>query len=172
MGKIWRISGPVVIGEEMRGAQVYEIVEIGSAGLVGEVIGLEEDKAIIQAHEDTQEMKVGEPIRRTGTILTAELGPGIVGSIYDGLQKSLTVLMEKDSFLKRGVKVFPLPRDKKWPFTPTVKVGDAVSEGDFIGTVPEDPEIEDFDLKGRPTVELGKDSKALVAAYKIFDKIF
>jgi len=137
MGKIWRISGPVVIGEEMRGAQVYEIVEIGNAGLVGEVIGLEEDRAIIQAHEDTQEMKVGEPIQRTGTILTAELGPGIVGSIYDGLQKSLTVLVEKGSFLKRGVKVFSLPRDKKWPFTPTVKVGDTVSEGDIIGTVPE-----------------------------------
>ena len=137
MGKIWRISGPVVIGEDMRGAQVYEIVEIGSLGLVGEVIGLEEDKAIIQAHEDTQELKVGEAIRRTGSILTAELGPGIVGSIYDGLQKPLTVLMEQDLFLKRGVKVFPLSRDKKWPFTPTVKVGDTVSEGDIIGTVPE-----------------------------------
>jgi len=137
MGKIWRISGPVVIGEDMRGAQVYEIVEIGSEGLVGEVIGLEEDKAIIQAHEDTLELKVGEAIRRTGAILTAELGPGVVGSIYDGLQKSLTVLMEKGSFLTRGAKAFSLPRDKKWSFTPTVKAGDRVSEGDIIGTVPE-----------------------------------
>ncbi len=137
MGKIWRISGPLVIGEEMRGAQVYEIVEIGNQGLVGEVIGLEEDKAIIQAHEDTLEMKVGEVIRGTGSILTAELGPGVVGSIYDGLQKSLTVLMEEGSFLKRGAKVSSLPRDKKWSFSPTVKVGDRVSEGDIIGTVPE-----------------------------------
>jgi len=137
MGKIWRISGPLVIGEGMKGSQVYEIVEIGSEGLVGEVIGLEEDKAIIQSHEDTLELKVGETIRGTGTILTAELGPGIVGSIYDGLQKSLTVLMEKDSFIKRGAKVFALPRDKKWQFSPKVKVGDKVSGGDIIGIVPE-----------------------------------
>ena len=137
MGKIWRISGPLVIGEDMKGAQVYEIVEIGTQGLVGEVIGLEEDKAIIQVHEDTLELKVGEAIRGTGAILTAELGPGIVGSIYDGLQKSLTVLMEQGSFIERGARVFPLPRDKKWPFTPEVKVGDRVSQGDIIGTVPE-----------------------------------
>jgi len=137
MGKIWRISGPLVIGEEMLGAQVYELVEIGNQGLVGEVIGLEEDRAIIQVHEDTEELKVGEVIRGTGSILTAELGPGIVGSIYDGLQKSLTVLMEKSLFLERGAKVFPLSRDKKWQFSPTVKAGDRVSGGDIIGTVPE-----------------------------------
>jgi len=137
MGKIWRISGPLVIGEDMKGSQVYEIVEIGSERLVGEIIGLEEDKAIIQSHEDTLELKVGETIRGTGTILTAELGPGIVGSIYDGLQKSLTVLVEKDAFIKRGAKVFSLPRDKKWQFSPKVKVGDVVGEGDIVGTVPE-----------------------------------
>jgi len=137
MGKIWRISGPLVIGEELKGAQVYEIVEIGNEGLVGEVIGLEEDKAIIQVHEDTLELKVGEVIRRTGAILTAELGPGIVGSIYDGLQKSLTVLMEGSSFIRRGTKVFAIPRDKKWHFSPKVKVGETVSAGDILGVVPE-----------------------------------
>jgi len=137
MGKIWRISGPLVIGEDMKGAQVYEVVEIGSNRLVGEVIGLEEDKAIIQVHEDTQGLKVGEEVQGTGTILTAELGPGLLGSIYDGLQKSLTVLLENSSFIERGAKAFALPRDKKWHFTPTVKAGDAVSEGDVIGTVPE-----------------------------------
>jgi len=137
MGKIWRISGPLVIGEEMKGAQVYEIVEIGSEGLVGEVIGLEEDKAIIQVHEDTLELKVGEKIEGTGNILTAELGPGVVGSIYDGLQKSLTVLMEGGPFIKRGAKVFAIPRDKKWDFTPQVKAGDTVSGGDILGVVPE-----------------------------------
>ncbi len=137
MGKIWRISGPLVIGEDMKGAQVYEIVEIGSEGLVGEVIGLEEDKAIIQVHEDTLELKVGERIERTGAILTAELGPGIVGSIYDGLQKSLTVLMEESSFLRRGAKVSAIPRNKKWHFSPKVKAGDVVGEGDIVGVVPE-----------------------------------
>ena len=95
MGKIWRVSGPLVIAEGMMGAQVYEIVNIGKEGIVGEVIGLEGDKAIIQAHEDTQGLTVGEDVRQTGAILTAELGPGVVGSIYDGLQKSLTVLYER-----------------------------------------------------------------------------
>ena len=142
MGKIWRVSGPLVIAEDMRGSQVYEIVEIGEEGLVGEIIGLEEDKAIIQAHEDTLELKVGERVRGTGTILTAELGPGIVGSIYDGLQKSLTDLMKDGSFIRRGAKAVALPRDKKWHFSPKVKVGDVVSEGDIIGTVPETNLIE------------------------------
>jgi len=142
MGKIWRVSGPVVIAEDMKGSQVYEIVEIGDQGLVGEIIGLEGDRAIIQAHEDTLELEVGQKVNGTGRILTVELGPGIVGSIYDGLQKSLTVLMEESSFLKRGTKSVPLPRDKKWQFTPTVKTGDAINEGDIIGTVPETKLIE------------------------------
>ena len=142
MGKIWRVSGPLVIAEDMIGTQVYEIVEIGDEGLVGEIIGLEEDRAIIQAHEDTLGLKVGEKVRGTGTILTVELGPGIVGSIYDGLQKSLTDLMEEGSFIKRGARAFALPRDKKWQFTPTVKAGDVISEGDIIGTVPETNLIE------------------------------
>jgi len=137
MGKLWRVSGPLVIAKDMKGSQVYEIVEIGEEGLVGEIIGLEEDKAIIQAHEDTLGLKVGETVRGTGAILTAELGPGIVGSIYDGLQKSLTDLMKEGSFIKRGVKAFALPRDKKWQFSPTAKAGDVVSEGNIIGTVPE-----------------------------------
>ncbi len=142
MGTLWRVSGPLVIAKDMKGSQVYEIVEIGEEGLVGEIIGLEEDKAIIQAHEDTLGLKVGEVVRGTGMILTAELGPGIVGSIYDGLQKSLTDLMKGGSFIKRGAKAFALPRDKKWQFSPKVKVGDVVGEGDIIGTVPETHLIE------------------------------
>ena len=137
MGRVWRVSGPLVIADDMRGSQVYEMVEIGDEGLVGEIVGLEEEKAIIQAHEDTLEMNVGERVTVTGTILAAELGPGVIGSIYDGLQKSLTELTKETSFLKRGVKALSLPRDKKWHFTPKVKVGDAVTEGHIIGTVPE-----------------------------------
>lgn len=142
MGKIWRVSGPVVIAEDMKGSQIYEIVEIGERGLVGEIIGLEEDRAIIQAHEETLELQVGERVRGTGTILTAELGPGIIGSIYDGLQKSLTVLMQDSPFLLRGAKAPSLPRNKKWDFTPVVKVGDHISGGFIIGTVPETHLIE------------------------------
>jgi len=138
MGRIWRVSGPLVIADDMKGSQVYEIVEIGEEGIVGEIIGLEGNKAIIQAHEDTLGLKTGEAVRGTGRILSVELGPGLVGSIYDGLQKSLLTLVEDTgSFIKRGAKASALPRDKKWQFIPIVKVGDAVSEGDIIGTVPE-----------------------------------
>jgi len=143
MGKIWRVSGPLIIADNMKGSQVYEIVEIGKEGIVGEIIGLERNKAIIQAHEDTMGLKTGETVRGTGKILSAELGPGLVGSIYDGLQKSLLTLVENTgSFIKRGAKAYALPRDKKWHFSPTVKVGDPVSEGDIIGTVPETNLIE------------------------------
>jgi len=119
------------------------MVEIGEEGLVGEIIGLEGNKAIIQAHEDTLGLRTGEVVRGTGRILSAELGPGLVGSIYDGLQKSLLTLAEDTgSFLKRGAKASALPRNKKWQFSPKVKVGDAVGEGAIIGTVPETGLIE------------------------------
>jgi len=143
MGKIWRVSGPLVIADDMKGSQVYEVVEIGEEGLVGEIVGLEGNKAIIQAHEDTLGLKAGEVVRGTGRILSVELGPGLVGSIYDGLQKSLLTLGENiGPFIKRGVKAAALPRDKKWEFTPKVKAGDAISEGDIIGIVPETNLIE------------------------------
>ncbi len=143
MGKIWRVSGPLVIADDMKGSQVYEIVEIGQEGIVGEIIGLEGDRAIIQSHEDTLGLQTDEEVRGTGKILSAELGPGLVGSIYDGLQKSLLTLVENTgSFIKRGAKASALPRDKKWQFTPAVKVGDTVSYGDIIGIVPETSLIE------------------------------
>jgi len=143
MGKIWRVSGPLVIADAMKGSQVYEIVEIGEEGLIGEIVGLEGNKAIIQAHEDTLGLKVGEVVRGTGRILSAELGPGLVASIYDGLQKSLLTMGENiGPFIKRGTKASALPRDKKWQFTPKVKAGDDVSQGDIIGVVPETNLIE------------------------------
>jgi len=143
MGKIWRVSGPLVIADDMKGSQVYEVVEIGEEGLVGEIVGLEDSKAIIQAHEDTLGLKVGEVVRGTGRVLSVELGPGLVGSIYDGLQKSLLTMGEDiGPFIKRGAKASALPRDKKWQFTPKVKVGDAVDQGDIIGVVPETNLIE------------------------------
>ncbi|MBN1856608.1 MAG: V-type ATP synthase subunit A, partial [Dehalococcoidia bacterium] len=143
MGKIWRVAGPLVIADEMRGSQVYEVVEIGEEGIVGEVIGLDGDKATIQAHEDTLGLKTGEEVRQTGKTLSVELGPGLLGSIYDGLQKSLLPMAEQTgSFIKRGAKSPALPRDVKWQFTPTVEVGAKVEYGDIIGTVPETPLVE------------------------------
>ncbi len=143
MGKIWRVSGPLVIADDMKGSQVYEVIEIGKEGLVGEIVGLEGNRAIIQAHEDTLGLKVGEEVRGTGRVLSAELGPGLTGSIYDGLQKSLLTMGEDiGPFIKRGAKASALPRDKKWQFTPKVRVGDAVNQGDIIGVVPETNLIE------------------------------
>jgi len=143
MGRIWRVSGPLIIADEMKGSQVYEVVEIGEGRIVGEIIGLEGDKAVIQAHEDTLGLKTGEQVTGTGRILSVELGPGLVGAIYDGLQKSLLTLAENTgSFIRRGAKAVALPRDKKWHFTPTVKAGDKVSQGDIIGTVPETALVE------------------------------
>ena len=143
MGKIWRVSGPLIIAEGMKGSLVYEIVEIGKEGIVGEIIGLKGDRAIIQAHEDTLGLQTGEEVRGLGRILSAELGPGLIGSIYDGLQKSLlTLSKDTGSFIKRGARAPALPRDKKWQFIPIVKKGDEVTEGDIIGSVPETSLIE------------------------------
>ena len=143
MGKIWKISGPVVIAEDMRGSQVYEVVDVGDERLTGEIIGLERDKAVIQVYEDTVGLKVGEPVTGTGNILMVELGPGLVGNIYDGVQRSLVTMMDDvGDFLIRGVRTHALDREKKWHFTPSVKEGDTVQEGNIIGSVPETGLIE------------------------------
>jgi len=143
VGRIWRISGPLVIAEGMRGAQVYEVVEVGEEALIGEIIGLEGDRAIIQVYEDTGGLTVGEKVVGTGKPLVAELGPGIVGTVYDGLQRPLSELeVLVGPFVRRGVRAHPLPRDKKWHFTPTIKPGEKVSGGDIIGVVSETPLIE------------------------------
>jgi V/A-type H+-transporting ATPase subunit A len=138
MGKIWKISGPVVVAEGMRGSRVYEIVHVGEANLSGEIIGLEEDRAVIQVYEDTVGLRVGEPVEGTGEILMVELGPGLVGSIFDGVQRSLVTMAEHiGDFLIRGAQTFPLDRNKKWHFRPSMKAGDALEEGSIIGTVQE-----------------------------------
>ncbi len=143
MGKIWRISGPVIIAEDMRGSQVYEVVEIGDERLNGEIIGLEQDKAVIQVYEDTVGLTVGEKVTRTGEILMAELGPGLVGNIYDGVQRSLVTMKDEvGDFLHRGVRTHALDREKKWRFMPGVKAGTRVEGGDIIGTVQETGLIE------------------------------
>ncbi|MGB3999272.1 MAG: V-type ATP synthase subunit A [Desulfomonilia bacterium] len=143
MGKIWRISGPVIIAEDMRGSQVYEVVEIGEERLNGEIIGLEQDKAVIQVYEDTVGLTVGEKVTGTGEILMAELGPGLVGNIYDGVQRSLVTMKDEvGDFLHRGVRTYALDREKKWHFIPAMKAGAQVEGGDVIGTVQETGLIE------------------------------
>ncbi|MHC1626707.1 MAG: V-type ATP synthase subunit A, partial [Methanoculleaceae archaeon] len=137
-GHIARISGPVVIAEGMRGSRMYDLVRVGHERLNGEVIRLEEDEAVIQVYEDTTGLEIGEPVISTGRPLSVELGPGLLGSIYDGIQRPLTALMEEGgNFISRGITVPGLDRKRTWDFTPAVRPGDSVGGGEIIGTVRE-----------------------------------
>ncbi len=145
VGRVYRVAGPLVIAEGMSGSMMYEVVEVGEEGLIGEIIGLRGDKAIIQVYEDTTGIGVGDKVVGTGKLLSAELGPGLITSIFDGLQRPLKSLIELvGPFVRRGVKVPSLPRDKKWTFrrSSEVKVGDKVEPGDVLGVVRETPIVE------------------------------
>ena len=137
-GIIARISGPAVIARSMEGAAMYEVVRVGNAGLMGEIIRLDGDTAFILVYEDTAGICVGEPVRGTGQLLEMSLGPGLLGNVFDGVQRPLKKLeaMSGD-FIDRGLGVDALPRDKRWSFTPAVSVGETVGPGDIIGQVPE-----------------------------------
>ena len=144
-GRITRISGPLIIAEGMKGVQMYEMVRVGEEGLIGEVSRIIGDKAYIQVYESTSGLRPGDPVEGTGAPLSVDLGPGLLTSIYDGVQRPLNMIAEatKDIFIRRGVHVSPIPRDKKWTFTPVkLEKGDKVSGGDIIGTVQETSLIE------------------------------
>jgi len=137
-GKIIKVSGPLIVAEGMKGVKNYEVVKASRFSLIGEVIELREDKASIQVYEETSGVGPGEPVYSTGSQLSVELGPGLISSIYDGIQRPLQKLYKKSgNFIKRGIEVSALPKNKKWKFTPTVKKGDKVSPGDILGKVKE-----------------------------------
>lgn len=137
-GFISRITGPVVEAKGMRGSRMYDLVRVGEEGLMGEIIRLEEDTAIIQVYEDTAGLRVGEPVVSTGTPLQVELGPGLLTSIFDGVQRPLPLVWKNvGPFVKRGVVAPSLSREQKWHFKPLVKKGSMVSSGDVIGEVQE-----------------------------------
>lgn len=137
-GIIERITGPVVGARQMLGARMYDIVRVGETGLMGEVIKLEGDYAVIQVYEETGGLRVGEPVELTGAPLTVELGPGLLSSVFDGIQRPLELLEEYSGhFIERGAHVSPLDRDKLWDFRPDVEVGDDIQAGWVVGTVPE-----------------------------------
>jgi len=138
VGAISRISGPVVLSERMEGSRMYDVVKVGEQQLNGEIIRLDGDQAVIQVYEDTTGLQVGETVTNTGLPLSVELGPGLLSSIYDGIQRPLPLLAEKSgSFISRGVTLPGLSHDRRWEFTPQVKQGDHVAGGDVIGTVTE-----------------------------------
>jgi V/A-type H+-transporting ATPase subunit A len=140
-GTVYRVSGPVVTAVGIKPA-MYDIVRVGDERLMGEVIQIEGEKSIIQVYEDTSGVKPGEPVENTGLPLVVELGPGLLTSIYDGIQRPLEVLQDKmGDFILRGVDVPGLDHQKKWEFKPLVKKGDAVKPGQVIGQVQESKSI-------------------------------
>lgn len=137
-GVIRKVAGPLVIAEGMRDANMYDVVRVSDKQLIGEIIEMHEDRASIQVYEETGGLGPGEPVYSTGAPMSVELGPGLIGSIYDGIQRPLDDIMKvSGNLLKRGVQVPSLKRELKWDFEPTAKVGDMVEAGDIIGTVQE-----------------------------------
>ncbi len=138
IGAIARISGPTVVARDMLGAVMFEVVRVGHAGLMGEVIRLDADTAFIQVYEDTAGVCVGEPVTGTGRLLEMTLGPGLLGHVFDGVQRPLHQLQNASGdFIDRGISVPALLPDRRWAFEPTVEVGDHVQGGDVLGHVPE-----------------------------------
>ena len=139
-GKIVWVSGPAVKADGMSSARMYETVEVGSTKLIGEVIRLAGDIAFIQVYESTSGLRPGEPVRGTGQPLSVLLGPGVIGKIYDGIQRPLDEIAQKSgSFIGRGVATTPVDMKKKYKFSPAVKVGDEIVGGSVLGFVEETP---------------------------------
>ncbi|HVP96448.1 V-type ATP synthase subunit A [Methanoregula sp.] len=137
-GTISRVSGPVIIAKGMTGSRMYDVVHVGAEALRGEIIRLEGDEAVIQVYEDTTGLTLGESVENTGAPLSVELGPGLLSSIYDGVQRPLPELLKKSGdFIGRGITAPGLDRSKKWEFVPKAKAGDRLAPGDIIGTVAE-----------------------------------
>jgi V-type H+-transporting ATPase subunit A len=139
-GSIIKVSGPLVVADNMSGTKMFEVVRVGWESLVGEIIKIEQDTASIQVYEDTAGLTVGDPIVKTGKPLALELGPGILNNIFDGIQRPLERILDiaQSVFVPRGVDVPALDQEKKWPFQPqNIKRGDLVSGGDVFGTVRE-----------------------------------
>lgn len=137
-GVIRKVAGPLVIADGMRDANMFDVVRVSEKELIGEIIEMHGDQASIQVYEETAGLGPGEPVVSTGAPMSVELGPGLIGSIYDGIQRPLDDIMKvSGNLLERGVQVPSLKRELKWDFEPTAKVGDMVEAGDILGTVKE-----------------------------------
>ena len=137
-GIITKVAGPLVVADGMRDANMFDVVRVSNQRLIGEIIEMHGDRASIQVYEETSGLGTGEPVESTGEPMSVELGPGLIGSIFDGIQRPLDDIMKiSGNNLERGVEVSALKRDLIWHFEPTVQVGDKVLEGDVLGTVQE-----------------------------------
>ena len=138
MGKIVRISGPVVVAEDVEDARMFDVVRVGELGLVGEIIRITGNRSTVQVYEDTSGIRPGEKVESTHKPLSVDLGPGLLKSIYDGIQRPLDVIRAKTGdFIRRGFTAAPLDEEKLWEFTPVIKDGSKVVQGKIIGTVQE-----------------------------------
>jgi len=143
VGRIIKVSGPLVVADNMGDARMYDMVRVSEARLLGEIIELHGDQASIQVYEETGGLGPGEPVYTTGDPLSVELGPGLIEAIFDGVQRPLDLIREQvGDYITRGVEVDPLSRERKWNFVAKVKAGDAVQAGDIIGTVQETTLVE------------------------------
>lgn len=137
-GRIKKISGPLIVAQGIKGVKMNEVVRVGDEKLIGEVVELQGDDISIQVYEETAGLRPGENVVATGTSLSVELGPGLIGSIFDGIQRPLDAVKEMSGdYIARGVEIFGLPRDKKWNFQPKVNKGEKVDQGMIIGSVGE-----------------------------------
>lgn len=137
-GSIYRVSGPVVIAKGLENPNMYDVVRVGEEELIGEIIKLENGNATVQVYEDTSGLRPGGIVKSTGMQLSVKLAPGLMGSIFDGIQRPLDRIREASGdFIARGINVEPLDNKKKWHFMPSVKAGDAVKQGDILGEVEE-----------------------------------
>ena len=137
-GKTAKIAGPLVVASGMSESNMYDVVRVGELGLIGEIIEMRGDRASVQVYEETSGLGIGEPVVGTGEPMSVELGPGLIGSIFDGIQRPLDDLMRvSGNNLSRGVDVASLKRDRVWHFIPVAKVGDTLTEGDIVGEVQE-----------------------------------
>ncbi len=142
-GRIIKVSGPLVVADNMSGARMYDMVRVSEARLMGEIIELRGDRASIQVYEETGGLGPGEPVFNTGTPLSVELGPGLIEAIFDGVQRPLdNIYRQVGDYIVRGVEVPALNRERRWQFTPRVKPGDLLEAGDILGSVPETTLIE------------------------------
>ncbi|MCH5164618.1 MAG: V-type ATP synthase subunit A [Clostridiales bacterium] len=169
-GNIVKVSGPLIVAEGMAGVKMYDVVRVSKLGLIGEVIELRGDKASIQVYEETSMLGPGEEVESTDEPLSVELGPGLIESIFDGIQRPLPVLIQKSGDrISRGIHVTSLDHDKRWNFIPLVKVGDSVVEGDIIGCVQENEVVEHRILV--PIGVSGKIKKVETGSFTIDDTV-
>ncbi|EKD13334.1 vacuolar ATP synthase catalytic subunit A [Drepanopeziza brunnea f. sp. 'multigermtubi' MB_m1] len=172
-GSIYSVSGPVVVAENMIGVAMYELVKVGHDNLVGEVIRIEADRATIQVYEETAGVTVGDPVIRTGKPLSVELGPGLLETIYDGIQRPLRSIAQNSNsiYIPRGIAVPALNREKDWEFKPLMKVGDHITGGDIWGTVYENSLMDDHKILLPPRARGTITRIAGEGKYKVDQKI-